>query len=111
VSAASGMASPVTPEILYHSANASACFCCSCLEPTASGFLRARSSFVDPAGRAVHWHDFGDLEGPGWAANAVGGAHLLYRWGAMPAVVGLSLPAHGFAALRWPADAAAVRPL
>lgn len=29
----------------------------------------------------MHWHDFGDLEGPGWAANAVGGAHLLYRWG------------------------------
>jgi len=30
----------------------------------------------------MHWHEFGDLEGPGWAANAVGGAHLLYRWGA-----------------------------
>jgi hypothetical protein len=29
----------------------------------------------------MHWHDFGDLEGPGWAANAIGGAHLLYRWG------------------------------
>lgn len=29
----------------------------------------------------MHWHEFGDLEGPGWAANAIGGAHLLYRWG------------------------------
>ncbi|HUT18476.1 MAG TPA: hypothetical protein VM366_04895, partial [Anaerolineae bacterium] len=81
MSTASDTAPPVTPEILYHSANASAHFCRSCLEPTGSGSLRARSSFVDPAGRAMHWHDFGDLEGPGWAANAVGGAHLLYRWG------------------------------
>ena len=29
----------------------------------------------------MHWHDFGDLEGPGWAANAVGGAYQLYAWG------------------------------
>jgi len=29
----------------------------------------------------MHWHEFGDLEGPGWAANAVGGAHLLHNWG------------------------------
>ena len=27
------------------------------------------------------WHDFGNLEGPGWAANAVGGAWELYRFG------------------------------
>ena len=27
------------------------------------------------------WHDFGNLEGPGWAANAVGGAWEIYRWG------------------------------
>ncbi len=27
------------------------------------------------------WHDFGNLEGPGWAANAVGGAHEIYRLG------------------------------
>jgi hypothetical protein len=27
------------------------------------------------------WHDFGHLEGPGWAANAVGGAYELYRFG------------------------------
>ncbi len=27
------------------------------------------------------WHDFGNLEGPGWAANAVGGAWEIYTWG------------------------------
>ncbi|MGC9396050.1 MAG: hypothetical protein ACP5J4_14500 [Anaerolineae bacterium] len=43
--------------------------------------MHATSSFVDPEGEAMLWHDFGPLEGPGWAANAVGGAHLLYRWG------------------------------
>jgi hypothetical protein len=26
------------------------------------------------------WHDFGNLEGPGWAANAVGGAWEIHRW-------------------------------
>ena len=26
----------------------------------------------------MEWHDFGTLEGPGWAANAVGGAHEIY---------------------------------
>lgn len=29
----------------------------------------------------MDWHDFGPLEGPGWAANALGGALLLARWG------------------------------
>ena len=33
------------------------------------------SSFVDPEGQIMGWHDFGNLEGPGWAANAVGGAY------------------------------------
>ena len=27
------------------------------------------------------WHDFGNLEGPGWAANAVGGAWEIYALG------------------------------
>ena len=27
------------------------------------------------------WHDFGPLEGPGWAANAVGGAYEIWRFG------------------------------
>jgi hypothetical protein len=40
------------------------------------------SSFVDPEGRVMGWHDFGNLEGPGWAANAVGGAWEIHRWGA-----------------------------
>jgi hypothetical protein len=69
--------------ILFASANASAHFALACLEPTGDGsHLRAKSSFVDPDGAIMHWHEFGDLEGPGWAANAVGGAHLLTRWGA-----------------------------
>lgn len=67
-------------EILFASANAAASFALTCLEPAGRN-LRARATFVDPDGRVMHWHDFGDLEGPGWAANAVGGGHLLYRWG------------------------------
>lgn len=71
----------LSPGILFASANASAHFALHCLEPTPDGYLRAMSSFVDPDGQPMLWHDFGPLEGPGWAANAVGGAHLLYRWG------------------------------
>ncbi|MBN2315050.1 MAG: DUF2961 domain-containing protein [Sedimentisphaerales bacterium] len=44
------------------------------------GKLACKSSFVDQAGQIMHWHDFGDLEGPGWAANAVGGAYELYSF-------------------------------
>jgi len=66
--------------ILFASARAAAHFALSCLEPF-NGHLRAKSSFVKPDGEIMHWHDFGDLEGPGWAANAIGGAHLLWRWG------------------------------
>jgi len=44
------------------------------------GRLACKSSFVDQAGEIMHWHDFGDLEGPGWAANAVGGAYELYMF-------------------------------
>jgi hypothetical protein len=36
---------------------------------------------VDPDARIQAWHDFGPLEGPGWAANALGGAAQLYAWG------------------------------
>lgn len=66
--------------LLFASARASAHFAMRCLEPF-NGHLRACSSFVKPDGTIMHWHEFGDLEGPGWAANAVGGAHLLWRWG------------------------------
>lgn len=33
---------------------------------------------MDKNGEVMGWHDFGNLEGPGWAANAVGGAYELY---------------------------------
>ncbi len=39
------------------------------------GNLCANSTFVDPDGIPQPWHEFGDLEGIGWAANAVGAAH------------------------------------
>ena len=44
--------------------------------------LVAISSFVDPDAKIMGWHDFGNLEGPGWAANAVGGAAEIYAFGA-----------------------------
>ncbi len=46
------------------------------------GHLVSISSFVDPEGQVMGWHDFGNLEGPGWAANAVGGAYEVYTLGA-----------------------------
>ncbi|MFC1805468.1 hypothetical protein ACFL09_00620 [Planctomycetota bacterium] len=45
------------------------------------GHLVSVSSFVDPEGKVMGWHDFGNLEGPGWAANAVGGASEIYALG------------------------------
>ncbi len=45
------------------------------------GHLCCKSSFVDDHGNVMAWHDFGNLEGPGWAANAVGGAYELYLFG------------------------------
>jgi len=44
------------------------------------GRLACKSSFVDQDGNVMGWHDFGNLEGPGWAANAVGGAYELYSF-------------------------------
>jgi len=44
------------------------------------GHLACKSSFVDKDGNIMGWHDFGNLEGPGWAANAVGGAYELYAF-------------------------------
>lgn len=46
-----------------------------------NGNLACKSSFVDVEGNPMSWHDFGTLEGPGWAANAVGGSYELYRFG------------------------------
>jgi hypothetical protein len=51
------------------------------LRPDARGHLVSISSFVDPEGNVMGWHDFGNLEGPGWAANAVGGAWEMHRLG------------------------------
>jgi hypothetical protein len=45
------------------------------------GHLVSISSFVNPEAQIMGWHDFGNLEGPGWAANAVGGAHEIYLLG------------------------------
>ena len=45
------------------------------------GRLSGKSSFVDKDGNVMGWHDFGNLEGPGWAANTVGGAYELYCFG------------------------------
>ncbi len=39
------------------------------------------ATFVDPDGTPMLWHDFGILEGPGWASNAIGGATNLYQYG------------------------------
>jgi hypothetical protein len=47
------------------------------------GHLVSISSFVDPEGQVMGWHDFGNLEGPGWAANAVGGAWEIYALGGL----------------------------
>jgi hypothetical protein len=44
------------------------------LKRDAKGHLVSISSFVNPEAQVMGWHDFGNLEGPGWAANAVGGA-------------------------------------
>jgi hypothetical protein len=51
------------------------------LKSDEQGHLISLSSFVDPEGKVMAWHDFGNLEGPGWAANAIGGAWEIYRWG------------------------------
>ena len=51
------------------------------LKSDSHGHLVSISSFVNPEGEVMGWHDFGNLEGPGWAANAVGGAWEIYTLG------------------------------
>jgi hypothetical protein len=51
------------------------------VKPDPRGHLVSISSFVNPEAEIMGWHDFGNLEGPGWAANAAGGAQEIYRWG------------------------------
>jgi hypothetical protein len=74
---------PENPEYtIFDSARDSVRFAVTrCLAPSKSGFLSATSSFVDLEGKPMLWHDFGPLEGPGWAANAVGGAYEIYTFG------------------------------
>ncbi len=67
-------------DTLAHSAEESVRFALHCLVPC-DGHLRASSTFVDPAGEPQMWHDFGPLEGPGWAGNSLGGASVLLRYG------------------------------
>ncbi len=74
---------PENPDYtLRDSARDSVRFAHRCLEPHYGYRWRAISSFVDPEAQVQAWHDFGPLEGPGWAANALGGAYQLYAWGA-----------------------------
>jgi len=74
---------PENPDYtLLDSARDSVRFAHRCLEPTDDGRWRPISTFVDFMARVQDWHDFGTLEGPGWAANSLGGACLLYHWGA-----------------------------
>ena len=51
------------------------------VRPDRHGHLVSISSFVDQEGEVMGWHDFGNLEGPGWAANAVGGAYEIHSLG------------------------------
>jgi hypothetical protein len=51
------------------------------LQRDAQGHWVSTSSFVDASGAVMGWHDFGHLEGPGWAANAVGGAYEIFEMG------------------------------
>lgn len=67
-------------EEIAHSAAESVRFALHSLVPC-DGHLRAVSSFVNPNGEAQLWHEFGPLEGPGWAANSLGGAAVLLRYG------------------------------
>jgi len=65
---------------LRQSAELSIRFALHCLTPC-DGHLRATSTFVNPQGEPQLWHDFGPLEGPGWAANSLGGASVLLGYG------------------------------
>ncbi len=51
------------------------------LRTNEQGHLVSISSFVGPDAEVMGWHDFGNLEGPGWAANAVGGAWEIHALG------------------------------
>ncbi|MHC4741439.1 MAG: DUF2961 domain-containing protein, partial [Planctomycetota bacterium] len=71
---------PENPEYtIFDSIKDSVRFAESTLVPYGDN-LACISSFVDKDGKVMGWHDFGNLEGPGWAANAVGGAYEIYAF-------------------------------
>ena len=65
---------------IFDSASDSLRFTLSRCMTTYRGHACSTSSFVDFDGTIMSWHDFGPLEGPGWAANALGGAYELIQW-------------------------------
>ncbi|HOA72385.1 MAG TPA: hypothetical protein PLQ89_14815 [Phycisphaerae bacterium] len=72
---------PETPAYtIVQSAADSLRFTMTCCLTNYLGATCATSSFVKPDGSIMDWHDFGPLEGPGWAANAVGGAYEMLWW-------------------------------
>ncbi len=79
--AAGGFYVPENPKYtIFDSAADSLRFTLGKCMTTYNGHACSTSSFVDPEGKIMDWHDFGPLEGPGWAANAVGGAYEIIRW-------------------------------
>ncbi len=66
---------------VFQSASESVRFVRSTCMTEHNGHACATSSFVDEKGEPQLWHVFGPLEGPGWAANAVGGAQELHAFG------------------------------
>jgi hypothetical protein len=65
---------------IFHSAADSLRFTLTRCMATYKGHACSTSSFVNPDGKIMDWHDFGPLEGPGWASNAAGGAYELLSW-------------------------------
>ena len=64
-------------QIIFQSAKASVYFAVNKTLIPYGKNLCSKSSFVDLNGEvmeSIKWHPFASLEGPGWAANAVGGA-------------------------------------
>jgi hypothetical protein len=67
---------------------------------TYNGNLCATSTFLDPTGQPALWHEFGAVEGIGWAANAIGGAAELLAYGddlddPRATAIGVSVLYHG----------------
>ncbi len=76
---------PVDPfRVIFNSAQSSIRFTVDKTLVPYKENLCCKSSFVDVNGnfpKGLEWHPFPTLEGPGWAANAVGGAYEIYSFG------------------------------